>query len=179
MTAPGTHAVRLRVLISDDDPVICEALHEVLQAEPDVEVVAIARDGDEAIALAERHAPAVAVLDLRMPGGGGVHAVREILARSPATRVLVFSAYGDTGAMTDVLQAGASEYLIKGVPNTEIVAAVRRLGRTQRASHQECAGGPEPDGGGSEQGRGAAPGADGSGPGGDGAERAGGAGHAG
>jgi DNA-binding NarL/FixJ family response regulator len=124
-TAPAP----LTVLISDDDPMIREALRDVLQAEPDLDVVAVAQDTDEAIALAERHAPAVAVLDVRMPGGGGNRAAREIRLRSPDTRILVFSAYGDIGAVAEMTRVGVTEYLLKGVTNAEIVAAIRRLGR--------------------------------------------------
>ncbi len=125
MSAAGA---RLRVLISDDDPMICDALREVLQAEPDLEVVAVAQHTDEAIALAERHTPAVAVLDVRMAGGGGARAAREIRHCSPDTRIVAFSAYADRAAIDDMRRAGASEYLLKGVANAEIVAAVRRLG---------------------------------------------------
>jgi DNA-binding NarL/FixJ family response regulator len=120
---------RLRILISDDDPMICEVLREVLEAEPDLDVVAVAQDADEAIDLAARHTPNVAVLDMRMPGGGGARAAREIRRQSPVTRILAFSAYADQGAVTDMAHAGAAEYLLKGVPNDAIVAAVRRLGR--------------------------------------------------
>ena len=116
----------LRVLISDDDPMIRAALREVLDAEPDIAVVAVAGDADEAITLAERHSPAVALLDVRMPGGGGPRAAREILERSPATRILAFSAYDDSGTVAEMMRAGIVEYLLKGVPNNEIVAAVRR-----------------------------------------------------
>jgi DNA-binding NarL/FixJ family response regulator len=118
---------RLRVLISDDDPMICDALREVLQAEPDLEVVAVAQDADEAIALAERHTPAIAVLDVRMPGGGGARAAREILQRSPGTQIVAFSAHADRGAIDDMRRAGVTEYLLKGVANAEILAAIRRL----------------------------------------------------
>jgi DNA-binding NarL/FixJ family response regulator len=125
-----TRPAPLRVLISDDDPLICAALREVVQAEPDLEVVAVARDTDEAIALAERHAPAVAVLDVRMPGGGGVRAAREIKLRSPATRIVAFSAHANRAAVDDMRRAGVTEYLLKGVANAEILEAIRRQGRT-------------------------------------------------
>jgi DNA-binding NarL/FixJ family response regulator len=118
----------LRVLISDDDPTIRAALREVLDAEPDIDVVAVAVDAEEAIALAERHSPTVAVLDVRMPGGGGPRAAREIRQRSPLTRILAFSAYDDSGTVAEMRRAGVHEYLRKGVPNTEIVAAIRRAG---------------------------------------------------
>jgi DNA-binding NarL/FixJ family response regulator len=119
----------LRVLISDDDPMIRAALREVLEAEVDLEVVGVAQDADEAISLAERHSPAVAVLDVRMPGGGGSRAAREIFRRSPGTRILAFSAYNDTATIAEMRRAGVTEYVLKGVPNAEIVNAVRRVGR--------------------------------------------------
>ncbi|HEY7594036.1 MAG TPA: response regulator transcription factor [Actinophytocola sp.] len=118
----------LRVLISDDDPMIRDALREVLDAEPDIDVVGVAADADEAIALAARHAPAVVVLDVRMPGGGGPRAAREILGRAPGTRILAFSAYDDSGTVAEMTRAGIAEYLLKGASNIEIVAAVRRAG---------------------------------------------------
>jgi len=116
----------ITVLIGDDEPMIREALHEVLQNEPDLQVVAMANDARQAIALAERHTPAVAILDVRMPGGGA-HAARQIRLRSPNTRILAFSAYSDIGAREEMRRAGVTEYLVKGLSNTDIVAAVRRL----------------------------------------------------
>jgi DNA-binding NarL/FixJ family response regulator len=118
----------LRVLISDDDPMIRDALREVLEAEPDIDVVAVAADADEAIALAVQHEPAVVVLDVRMPGGGGPRAAREILGHAPETRILAFSAYDDSGTVAEMTRAGIVEYLLKGASNVEIVAAVRRAG---------------------------------------------------
>lgn len=123
-------APRLRVLISDDDPMIREVLRDVLDAEPDLQVIAVARDADEAIAMAEQHAPTIAILDVRMPGGGGARAAREILLRRPATKILAFSAYDDAAAVAEMRRVGVGDYLIKGVTNTEIVRTVRRLGRS-------------------------------------------------
>jgi DNA-binding NarL/FixJ family response regulator len=117
------------VLISDDDELIRAVLKEVLDEEPDIAVVAVARDADEAIRLAEHHRPAVAVLDVRMPGGGGARAAREIARCSPGTAILAFSAYADRVSMAGLAAAGVAEYLVKGVPNTKIVEAVRRLGQ--------------------------------------------------
>ncbi|MFD8494524.1 response regulator transcription factor [Amycolatopsis sp. NPDC059657] len=119
---------RLSVLVSDDDPMIREALRDVLDAEPDFDVIATASDTDEAIELAARFTPSVVVLDVRMPGGGGTRATREIRVRSPRTRILAFSAYSDLGMVREMEKLGAAEYLVKGVTNAEIVAAVRRLG---------------------------------------------------
>jgi DNA-binding NarL/FixJ family response regulator len=119
---------KVRVLIADDDPMIRMALSEVLAAESDLHVVAVAEDAEEAVRLAVRHGPDVAVLDVRMPGGGGTHAAREIRVQSPSTRLLAFSAYDDSAVATELKRLGVREYLIKGVTNAEIVAAVRRAG---------------------------------------------------
>lgn len=120
----------LRVLICDDDPMIRLALHDLIAAEPDLDVVGVAEDADQAISLAERLAPGVVVLDVRMPGGGGTRAAREIRLRSPDARILAFSAYADRTVVAEMRRVGAAEYLLKGVSNDEIVAAVRRVGRS-------------------------------------------------
>ncbi|RKT56249.1 response regulator [Saccharothrix australiensis] len=118
----------IRVLICDDDDLIGEALHEVLSAEPDLEVVAVARTAGEAAELAGKHAPDVVVLDVRMPGGG-IQVARALRERHPRTRVMGFSAYADPATIAEMRRAGVAEYLVKGVSNREIVEAVRRLGR--------------------------------------------------
>jgi DNA-binding NarL/FixJ family response regulator len=120
----------ITVLVCDDDAMIRDALREVLDAQPGLSVVALARDGVEAAALAGRHAPAVALLDVRMPGGGA-KAAREIHRQSPTTRILAFSAHDDAATVARMREAGASEYLVKGAPNHALVAAVRRLGTRQ------------------------------------------------
>ena len=119
---------KLRVLIADDDRNIAGALCALLENEPDLAVVAVATDVEETIALAERHAPAVAVLDVRMPGGGGVHAARQLRRVVPGTKLMAFSAYLDDATIADIMAAGVSEYLIKGAPNHQILAVIRRLG---------------------------------------------------
>jgi DNA-binding NarL/FixJ family response regulator len=120
--------VILRILIADDDPLIRDVLRDVLDDEPDMEVVAVASNAREAVELAERHSPSVVVLDVRMPHGGGSHAATEILRHAPGTRILAFSAYVDVGAVDEMRRAGVTVYLPKGVRNTELVAAVRSLG---------------------------------------------------
>lgn len=124
-TPPGAP---LTVLVCDDDAMIREALRDVLNAQPDLRVVALAGSPAEAVDLAARHRPRVAVLDVRMAGGGGPRAAREIGVCSPATRIMAFSAHGDAAAIREMRTAGVTEYLVKGAPNREIVAAVRRLG---------------------------------------------------
>ncbi|WP_407925064.1 response regulator [Amycolatopsis pittospori] len=118
---------RLRVLVADDNPVIGDALRALLETEPDIEVVGIAVNAGEAVALAELLSPEVAVLDVRIPGGGGAWIAREIRKRVPRTRLMAFSAHSDTRSIAQMASAGVTEYLVKGSPNTEIVAAIRRL----------------------------------------------------
>ncbi|WP_396426934.1 response regulator transcription factor [Amycolatopsis sp. EV170708-02-1] len=118
---------RLRVLVADDNPVIGDALRALLDSEPDIEVVAVALNAAEAVALAELLAPEVAVLDVRIPGGGGAWMAREIRRRVPRTRLMAFSAHSDTRSIAQMASAGVTEYLVKGSPNTEIVAAIRRV----------------------------------------------------
>ncbi|UUV31696.1 response regulator transcription factor [Amycolatopsis roodepoortensis] len=118
---------RLRVLVADDNPVIGDALRALLDSEPDIEVVAVAVDAGEAVALAELLVPEVALLDVRIPGGGGAWMAREIRRRVPHTRLMAFSAHSDTRSIAQMASAGVTEYLVKGSPNTEIVAAIRRV----------------------------------------------------
>lgn len=114
------------VLVCDDDARIRDALSLVIAAQPDLTLAALAEDGDEAVRLAERHPPTVAIIDVRVPGGGA-NAAREIHRLSPETGILAYSAYQDPGAIAEMNQAGATEYLVKGAPLRELLAAIRRL----------------------------------------------------
>jgi DNA-binding NarL/FixJ family response regulator len=114
-----------RVLIADDDPVMRMLLSAVINAAPDLDLVAAAEDATQAVELARTHAPDVVLLDVEMPGGGGPHAAREIKAAHPGTRVLALSAH-ETGPAREQMQAaGADGYVIKGTPPAEIAAALR------------------------------------------------------
>ncbi|HXF72347.1 MAG TPA: response regulator transcription factor, partial [Actinomycetota bacterium] len=116
---------RLRVLIADDEPEVREALAELLSRSPGLEVVGLAADATEAIDLARQHRPDVALLDVRMPAGGGPRAAREILRRLPTARVVALSAYRDPGSVLGMLRAGAVGYLPKGSSADELLALVR------------------------------------------------------
>ncbi|MFD0167927.1 response regulator transcription factor [Streptomyces decoyicus] len=126
-TAPG-HATGspLGVLLCDDNEMLLEALREVVQAQPDMDVVGTAFNAEQAIRLARRHQPDLVVLDVRFPGGG--HSVaREIARCSPDSRIVAFSAYDDKGSVEEMRRAGVSEYLLKGVTNREFLAVLRRV----------------------------------------------------
>jgi EAL domain-containing protein (putative c-di-GMP-specific phosphodiesterase class I)/CheY-like chemotaxis protein len=116
---------RIRVLIADDEPVLREALSDLISDDASMELVAAAQDADQAIGLAREHRPDVAVLDVKMPRGGGPRAAREIRAASPLTRMVALSAYGDRVAVVEMLRAGAVGYLLKGASADEILQAIR------------------------------------------------------
>jgi DNA-binding NarL/FixJ family response regulator/EAL domain-containing protein (putative c-di-GMP-specific phosphodiesterase class I) len=119
----------VRVLLADDEPAIRSAMRELIEREEELDVVGVAADADEAIELAMRTKPDVAVLDVRMPGGGGPRAAAEIRRLSPATATIAFSAYQDRTSVLSMLDAGAIGYLVKGAPNAEIVATIHSAGR--------------------------------------------------
>lgn len=120
-----------RVLIADDDEVVRDALVDLVDGEPGTTVVAAAPDADEAIRLAEEHHPDVAVVDVRMPGGGGPAACRGILRVSPQTKVIALSAFDRPGPRADMAAAGASRYLVKGLVADELLAAIAEVAAPQ------------------------------------------------
>ncbi len=113
----------LRLLIADDDRFMRAALTAALGAE--FEIVGAAADADDAIALAEEHQPDAAIVDVNMPGGGGLQATRGIRSRSPRTAVVVLSGDESDGIVRDVINAGATTYVRKGTPRAELSQAVR------------------------------------------------------
>ncbi len=121
----------IRVLVADDAPGVREALCDLLSSYEDIEVVGDAEDADQAIALALRVRPDVVLLDVKMPGGGGPRAAREILAHMPGTKVLALSAYEDRRTVLDMLREGAVGFVVKGTPARELVDAVRRSAQGQ------------------------------------------------
>jgi EAL domain-containing protein (putative c-di-GMP-specific phosphodiesterase class I) len=121
----------IRVLIADDDPSFREALSDLIKDDVFLELVGVAEDADQAIDLAREQRPDVAVLDVKMPKGGGPRAAREIRLVSPETRMVALSAYGDRVAAVEMLRAGANGYLLKGVSSQEIQQAIRHAGEGQ------------------------------------------------
>ena len=114
------------VLIADDDPEVRATLAEVVETDAGLEIVASAGNAAEAIALAGRHQPDVALIDFQMPGGGP-WAAQEIARVSPDTRVLAFSAHADKGAVLEMLRAGVVGYLVKGGSAKDVLDAIARL----------------------------------------------------
>jgi DNA-binding NarL/FixJ family response regulator len=119
--------VTIRVLIADDQPVVRDGLAMLLALLDDVDVVATAADGIEAVERARSERPDIVLMDLRMPGLEGADATRRILAARPETRVLVLTTYADDEFLFPALQAGARGYLTKDATAEEIEHAIRAL----------------------------------------------------
>jgi DNA-binding NarL/FixJ family response regulator len=118
---------RIRVLIAEDDEGVREILGSVVRSEPAFELAGSVADAAQAIHLAGDEQPDVAVVDVRMPGGGAT-AARGIKLRSPHTAVLAFSAHDDARTMQEMYDAGADGYIVKGSAVTAIVASIRHAG---------------------------------------------------
>lgn len=114
----------IRVLIADDDEMNRETLAEIIERSGALELIGIAKDADEAIAIAAMRRPDVALLDVRMPGGGGPRAAREIRKGSSDTRIVALSAFGDDRSVNDMLANGAISYLTKDASFDDIVDAI-------------------------------------------------------
>jgi DNA-binding NarL/FixJ family response regulator len=114
----------ITVLIADDHPVFRDGLASLLDPLPDIDVVARARDGVEAVELAREHRPDVIVMDVQMPELNGIEATRRIVADDPAVGVLVITMGEDDGTVLSALRAGARGYLRKGAEQDEIVRAI-------------------------------------------------------
>lgn len=118
---------RLSVLVVDDHPVVRAGLQAMIDAQPDMETVAEARSGEEAIDLFRRHQPAVTLMDLRMPGMGGVEAIEAIHRSFPDACILVLTTYDGDEDIYRALQAGARAYLLKDMPREELIQAIRAV----------------------------------------------------
>ncbi|PZT71732.1 MULTISPECIES: response regulator [unclassified Streptomyces] len=117
----------IRVLIADDEPMIRAGVRAVLATAPDIEVVAEAGDGHEAVELVRRHRPSVAVLDIRMPGLDGIGAAAEIRATVPSTGVVVLTTFGEDDYILRALGGGAAGFLIKSGEPEELITGVRAV----------------------------------------------------
>jgi DNA-binding NarL/FixJ family response regulator len=115
----------LRIVVADDQRAVREALATVLDAEPGLEVVGLAADGDEAVDLAHRFSPAVVLMDLRMPNVDGVTATRRLATELPDVKVVVLTTFADDVSILAALEAGASGFLTKDAGREQIALAVR------------------------------------------------------
>jgi len=126
----------IRVLLADDHPVVREGLRGMLAAEPDIEVVGEAASGPEAVALAGRLRPDVILMDLRMPDGDGVEAIRCL----PGATVVVLTTYDSDADILRAVEAGAAGYLLKDTPRAVLADRVRAAARGETVLAPAVAG---------------------------------------
>jgi DNA-binding NarL/FixJ family response regulator len=118
---------KIKILLADDHVLVREGTRQLLEQESDLEVVAEAGDGEEAVRLTKQTHPDVALVDIAMPKLNGIEATKQIKEISPATAVLILSAYDDDQYVFALLEAGAAGYLLKNVRGRELVEAVRSV----------------------------------------------------
>jgi NarL family two-component system response regulator LiaR len=119
----------IRILLVDDHALVREGTRRLLETENDVQVVAEASSGEEAIEVARSLQPDIAVMDIAMPGIGGIEATRAIKKYCPETAVLILSAYDDEPYLLALLDAGAAGFLLKNVHGQELIQAIRAVAR--------------------------------------------------
>lgn len=118
----------LTVLIADDHQFFRDGVRALLDAQPDMECVGEASDGDEAVRLAATTQPDVVLMDVQMPGASGVEATRQVVSESPQIRVLMVTMFEDDALVFAAMRAGARGYLLKGARHEDMVRAIRAVG---------------------------------------------------
>jgi two-component system, NarL family, response regulator DesR len=129
----------IRVLVAEDQAMVLGALSTLIDIENDLEVVASARNGSEALELALRHRPDVVVTDIEMPGLTGLELAAELKRRGSAARVVILTTFARPGYLRRALEAGAAGYLLKDSPSHQLAEAIRRVRAGGRAVDPELA----------------------------------------
>ena len=127
MTPPAP----IRVFLLDDHEVVRRGVHDLLDAEPDIEVVGEAGTADQALARGPALRPDVAVLDVRLPDGDGITVCRELRSRMPGLACLMLTSFDDDDALLDAIMAGAAGYVLKQIKGSDLVSAVRTVASGQ------------------------------------------------
>ncbi|MFC2004003.1 response regulator [Chloroflexota bacterium] len=130
---------KIKILIADDHAVVREGTRQILEQESDLEVVAEAVDGGEAVRLAGRSKPDVAIIDIAMPKIDGIEATKQIKALYPTIAILILTAYDDDQFVFGLLEAGAAGYLLKSVRGRELIDAVRQVYAGESVLHPSIA----------------------------------------
>ena len=115
----------IKVLIADDQDIVCEGLKKILESDPEIRVTGIANDGQEALDLIEQDLPDLVLMDLQMPRMNGVQAIRRLRMTHPRLPVLVLTTYMDDKWLFDAIRSGASGYLMKDRPRQELLDAIK------------------------------------------------------
>ncbi|MCD2168327.1 MULTISPECIES: response regulator transcription factor [Microbacterium] len=129
----------IRLLIADDQALVRGALAALLGLEADIEVVAQVGRGDEVVEAARTSEATVALLDIEMPGIDGIAAAAQLRAEVPGCRALIVTTFGRPGYLARAMQAGASGFVVKDTPATELAAAVRRVSQGLRVVDPQLA----------------------------------------
>jgi two-component system, NarL family, response regulator DesR len=119
-------------MIAEDQTMVRQALVALLELEPDIEVVAQAADGDEALAMAAKYNPDVAVLDIEMPGPNGIEVAGQLGRSGFDGKVIIVTTFGRPGYLRAAMTAGASGFLLKDAPAADLAAAIRRVATGER-----------------------------------------------
>lgn len=119
--------VSLRLLLVEDDELFRLGLHVKLQQQPDLEIVAEAEDGEEAVEMVKRQLLDVVILDIGLPGIGGIEACRQIKQQNPKLPVLVLTSHSQKSLITKLIEVGASGYCLKGIPAETLILAIRSV----------------------------------------------------
>jgi two-component system, NarL family, response regulator DesR len=122
----------VRIMIAEDQTMVRQALVALLELEPDIEVVAQAADGDEALAMARKFEPDVAVLDIEMPGPSGIEVAGRLGTSGFAGQVVIVTTFDRPGYLRAAMAAGASGFLLKDAPAADLAAAIRKVAAGQR-----------------------------------------------
>jgi DNA-binding NarL/FixJ family response regulator len=120
-------SVIYRCVIADDHPAIIDAVSRYLDDVEDVEIVGRASNGDEALQLIEEHAPDVAVVDIRMPGMGGIDIARQLTVEGSETAAILYTGHSDRALLLEALDAGARGFLVKEAPLDDLARAIRTI----------------------------------------------------
>jgi two-component system, NarL family, response regulator DesR len=122
----------VRIMIAEDQTMVRQALVALLELEPDLEVVAQAADGHEALAMARKYQPDVAVLDIEMPGPSGIEVASQLSQSGFAGKVVIVTTFDRPGYLRAAMTAGASGFLLKDAPAADLAAAIRQVAAGQR-----------------------------------------------
>jgi DNA-binding NarL/FixJ family response regulator len=119
----------LRILLVDDHEVVRVGVRSLIERQPGMEVIAEAGSVQEAVSQSELLAPDVVVLDIRLPGGDGLEACRQIKARRPKTRIIILTSFPDDEVLFDAIACGADGYVLKQIGSDDLIQALERVGR--------------------------------------------------
>ncbi len=129
----------IKLLIADDHAVVREGTRQILEREADINVVAEAADGEEAVRMADKSSPDVIIMDIAMPKMDGIEATKQIKSLHPNIAILILTAYDDDQFVFNLIEAGAAGYLLKSVRGHELVEAVRAVNAGESVLHPAIA----------------------------------------